>query len=73
MTFTNTQLTELDLPDIEQVNFQAVDSRYPYIAAAIAATYLILTIVAPIAIRFLTNPSGPNLLPHALRVQHARD
>jgi len=66
MAFTNAQLTEPDLPNIDHVEFRSVDSRYPYIAAAIAAIYAVMTIVALVAVRITTNPNGPIFLPPSL-------
>ena len=42
MTFTNPQLTDAQLPDVDMVNFESVDSRYPRIVAAIAVAYVLV-------------------------------
>lgn len=42
MAFTNPQLTDAQLPDIDTVEFESVDPRYPRIVAAIAVIYVMV-------------------------------
>jgi len=41
MAFTNPQLTDAELPDLDTVEFESVHPRYPYIVATIAAVYVV--------------------------------
>jgi len=43
MPFSNPQLADDELPDIETIAFQSVDSSYPVIVAIIAAAYVLVS------------------------------
>jgi len=56
MAFTNPQLTDAQLPDIDTVKFEAVDSRYPRIVAAIAVAYVLVFAAGLLIANAVTEP-----------------